>query len=554
MEKMRLCLGSFLMLAACGGAQDADFEPDTATTDDALWGSVNQIESRPFIPAVGQLLLKNINGGVVLKCTATVVRSNKLLTAAHCFCNSSITQGTIRFGDANGLTTGQPEFGFDSWTVHPQSSCSFGENSEVHDVAVITLPTPLVGVRSVPPFLGNPEINFMTFLNPPFWSVGYGNNVDAFTTSACVGCDIRRSGQLNTVRPERDPCNIPLESDCWNGVMWSAKAIEDGASVEISLGDGGGPLFFNVDSPFLTVAGVAATVTEDGDSTSRWAPGGENDDWLWSALEFPFTFTLAQARAARAVYARGTLRINDRARVVTNAAGTIGANVLAEGDVRIGVEAVVNNVNSRGAVELADRSRTGIVSARGNIFRAGTAITTGTIPGEFQKFEDFSLTSPAAAANMNLSVQNGQTVNLAAGVHGNVTVFGGGTLNLASGLHIFSRIQLESNSIMNVNTLSPTWLFLTTNGGLVFRGRVEGNASNLFVGAPSATSVTLGNGWNGTLVAPNAAVTADMVTGAVLRGQFFTRTFELHQGRFLFFVPFSRGWTPTCTSGFTQCS
>jgi hypothetical protein len=75
------------------------------------------------------------------------------------------------------------------------------------------------------------------------------------------------------------------------------------------------------------------------------------------------------------------------------------------------------------------------------------------------------------------------------------------------------------------------------------------------MGAPNTEIVHIGTNFNGTLVAPRAHVITDLTINAMVRGSFFVRRFELHQGRTLQWVPFSRAWIPTCAGGgFTGCA
>jgi hypothetical protein len=278
---------------------------------------------------------------------------------------------------------------------------------------------------------------------------------------------------------------------------------------------------------------------------TKWATTGDNAEFLWSAIGLPFTRSLPQERAGAVIVTRQSaatghpsLSINDRAHVV-------GGLIVAQSFVIIGVDAVVGDIRARGQVILRDRATTGAI-VTSNVVHPSAGVVTGTQQqGAFQKFEDFNLTNaPAAVVSSSTNVANGQVLSLAAGDHGIVTVFAGGTLSLGAGTHTFKNLQLESNSTMRA-TAGVTRVFIASGGTVIMRGAVVGNAANILIGMPSAGGITIGNAVNGTIVAPNADVVGDMVDGATLRGAYFVKSFELHQGRFLFFVPFAGGaWVP----------
>jgi hypothetical protein len=566
MARFHRLVGLLVLATGCGAPVDsAELDELEATGSEPLIGAVNQIDNHPFSAAVARINFLSPAGAAAGSCTGTLVAPNKVITAAHCFCGS-IGGGTLQFADATGNIPGTaPTFAFNQWQIPPDVQLCGGVdwvNDTARDIAVITLQAPFPTATPAQVFLGHPEIAVETGrLNQTWWSIGYGNNTPiGLVPGRCVGCNVRRSGAWNQVGPERDACTsfiIPFEFDCWNGVLWSAKSIEDGNSMEASNGDSGGPLFFNVDSALPPVVSGAFS---HGDGFSRWSTFGENADFLWGAIGLPFTLTLAEQRAGTAVYAKRSLRINDRAHVQFGVSANAGARVVAgagttNAGVRIGVEAFVGDVRARGTIFLEDRSRVGAVFSKDRIHRRnGVIASVPPLAAEFQRFEDFDIASPFVPFNTTTNVGPGASTSMAPGVHGNTTVFGNSTLTLGAGLHIFNRLQLESGSQLALGA-GPVWVFVNAGGSLIFRGQVTGNAANHLIAAPNASSIFIGNNFQGTLVAPRASVTADMVTNALLAGAFFVNDFELHQGRFLQFVPFTRNWIPTCLGGgFTGCN
>lgn len=124
-------------------------------------------------------------------------------------------------------------------------------------------------------------------------------------------------------------------------------------------------------------------------------------------------------------------------------------------------------------------------------------------------------------------------------------------MTLSPGLYVFRNIDLASGGILQVP--ADTWIFLEGMGAQVLRGDVVGPAGESFWGIPNATSVLLGGQWRGAMVAPKSHVIGDMRDTAVLSGNFFVNSFTLHQGRFLFAIPFTKPWIPTCDANRTNC-
>lgn len=95
--------------------------------------------------------------------------------------------------------------------------------------------------------------------------------------------------------------------------------------------------------------------------------------------------------------------------------------------------------------------------------------------------------------------------------------------------------------------------YLIGTGQQRIRGDIDAAANTIFWGVPNATSVLLGGEWRGALVAPKASVVGDMRDLAMLSGNFFVNRFTLHQGRWLYAVPFLGPWVPTCDANRTNC-
>lgn len=556
------------VLALSGCAMERQ-SSEIATREENLWGQVTTTSTRPFVLASAFMMMSDDSG-----CSATLVAPDRLITAAHCLCDTStgnvvfaqLPNAEFKIVDASWPSNAKV-CGDDWMTTSDEDPVAYSP----WDVAVLTIAPDqmtgqLPGITPVTPYLADTDIGFDTGrIAQSIWAVGYGNNVPAeWDPDACIGCGVRRSGPLEEVEMASDPCDVPLEVDCFRARILRARAIDGGEITEFSQGDSGGGLFLNVDrfaTGMESLVGVASHYLDDDENKQRWAPLGHSGDFLWDALGMPPTFTLAQQLVGTAIYGRGHVRVNDRARVVIPGNPNSGRRVVAGGYVRIGVDAFAGDVRARDSVEVADRGRTTSVQTSRRLYVGNGANTGPSLQGEFMKFDDFSLAVPFPNPTTPLQVvESGQIRTLTAGPQGNWAVRSGGTLRLSQpGVYIFSELSLNSNSTLQAFT-TPVWIYIMSSQ-LQLHGRVMSSASRVMVGAPNALSGGILGEFQATLVAPNALIHADMVAGAKIAGSIFVREFELHQGRFFEHIPFANAagvahpWVPTCPPGaFTPCS
>jgi hypothetical protein len=600
------------------GCQDQDTHglgPVNIETTNALVGNVNQVDPAAWVPAVARLTISYTNPAVLTSlCSGTLVTANRILTAAHCFCpkqGSPVLRATVDFAGANGIIpAGAPTWVSNSIVLAPGAlvcpadgdpshweSCNANDpmSHGASDVAVVTL-APNAATPVLPPatpvnvFLGDPLLNFGAAspggrLIPNFRVAGYGNNFaqDFFVPDTCIGCNLRRSGPMTPNNPTvpasllklalitdaqcetipftsiKDPC----PQNCWNGRQWGTASVVNGELLETAGGDSGGPLIFAADSAAPLVAGVASSWYPDpfliptqnpfAVGHTKWATTGDNADFIWGALGLPFSITLAEQQARTAVFTRQDLNIDDRARVVANPPSPIVGRLVANGLVWISTDAVVGDIHSRATIQIRDRATAANVISSKEVQRGNATNVASVSQGVFRRFEDFTLPVSFSPPNTNLNINSSMT--LAPGMYGNVTVSGTAELTLTDGLYVFRSFIGNSGSRMRA-TGTRTWIFVMSTSWLIWRNSVLAPAGGLFVGAPNAPGITVGNNFAGTLVAPDAMVDVDMVNQAVFTGSVFARSFRLHQGQFLRFAPFSGRWIPTCTTGggFQTCT
>jgi hypothetical protein len=464
------------------------------------------------------------------------------------------------------------------------------------DVAVVTI-TPNSVAPALPPvtpvtvFLGDPLLNFRSGspgakLLPNFRVAGYGNNFPEsfFVPQGCTGCNVRRSGPMTPGNPtvptslvklvlitDATCSTIPFTSfknpcpqNCWNGRQWGTASVVNGELLETAGGDSGGPLMFGADGPTPLLAGVDSSWYPDPEliptdnpfavGHTKWATTGDNADFIWGALGLPFTLTLAQLQAGTAVFTLNDLNIDDRGHIVALPPSSNVGKLVADGPIMISTDTVVGDVQSRTTIQLRDRATAGNVTSNKDVQRGNGVTVTSISQGVFQKFEDFTLSVPFSPPNTNMIIDQSQA--LAPGMYGNVTVQGSGVLTVTDGLYVFRSFIGNAGPVVMKTGTGQTWIFVMSGSWFIWRNNVVAPAGSLFIGAPNAAGVTVGNNFVGTLVAPKADTEVDMVSGAVFTGSVFTRSFRLHQGQFLKFAPFTGRWVPTCTTGggFQTCS
>jgi hypothetical protein len=359
-----------------------------------------------------------------------------------------------------------------------------------------------------------------------------------------------------------------LEADCYESPLIYAESISEGNWSEPSKGDSGGGLFFNVDlactnsnqgtSATGILAGVLSAWNEAEDTRSRWAPLGHSGKFICDRLNVPPVRTFTQQRSD-AITAFGTINLNDRSRVLAEPTGVFGATVSAGGTVNVGTDALVGAVNANGDVWLRERANVqNAVRATGNITTQNGVTTGSRTEGTCTKFDAFSIGAPAAPGTVDRTVENIRGPALAdfplapADNVRNLTVRARVRLIFQPGLYVFRDIDVEQGAVLKIP--ANTWIFVTGSGQQRILGDIDADAAKLFWGFPDASSILLGGEWRGAMVAPKASVVGDMRDLAMLSGNFFVDNFTLHQGRWLFAVPFLGSWVPTCSADRTTCS
>lgn len=168
--------------------------------------------------------------------------------------------------------------------------------------------------------------------------------------------------------------------------------------------------------------------------------------------------------------------LSSQSTVLMDRSACLSVCLLGSGSsLRIGTDGMIDgNVNSVGNVDIADRSRVqGTLSTagaltRGNgtnvgIVRTGVAVPLPTIP-----------TLAVAYGTTDVSIYNGQTVDLAPGSWGTIRVYAGGKLNLKGGTYQVRGLNFEADGIVNVDVTSADLDFRVSDW-LAFGDRTKMN-------------------------------------------------------------------------------
>jgi len=271
--------------------------------------------------------------------------------------------------------------------------------------------------------------------------------------------------------------------------------------------------------------GLSVKLTSN--APANFAPGETEVDWT-ATDAFGKTTTLAQlVEQQPSIVARQGIQVDDRAAVaVSGAVPTLVA--LGPQGVKIGVEAVVGDVFSIGAISLADRAHAlGTLVSQAAITR-GNGVVTG-VTQQFSTvvtgtFPDFS--HPAVSTgSTDVILQPDQVRSLAPGHYRSLVVNSRAKLTLSPGAYSFTSVDFEPQSTLFLS--GATELDLTQS--LIWRGGVS-----MSPGTPLPTVFYSGTNQivletNGSLhlIAPNAFVVLGAGSSLTFNGTIAANSVEL---------------------------
>ncbi len=251
--------------------------------------------------------------------------------------------------------------------------------------------------------------------------------------------------------------------------------------------------------------------------------------------------------AAGAV-AYGTLKVNDRARIVASSGA--GLPVYNVGGVsagawisEVGVSGRVGPIQSVPSVFLRNNAivqggiqTEGIITVQGGEQVSGSRVQGAHLPDarELSWLPDF-----VDGPGTNVVVQNQTSATRAPGTYGDVQVHSGSTLTLSPGVYRMRTLQLEPQSTLGLSDSSgPIIIHVST--GIIWRGNVVASsaAQNFLVVYGGSSFSALEKPFKGTLIAPQASVRLG-TGGTPHTGAFFAEQLEIDPDVQVTHVPFA---------------
>jgi serine protease len=266
---------------------------------------------------------------------------------------------------------------------------------------------------------------------------------------------------------------------------------------------------------------------------------------LTESRRVTFTLPAGVEFAQVALGANGSLKIDDRAQVLTptgfalstNAGTAVGAASTYGTDTKVG------SITSNPAVALRDRTRvTGAVVSGKTVTPGNSVVVTGTTTQNavLTPVQQLSWNVVLQLGTQDVTVAGGTSRTLTPGAYRNVvdSVNGALTLN-GAGVYSFDTLDLQPGSTLTLNAGTGAITIYVRNS-LVYRGTVTGApAENVMLVYLASTPVFLESTFNGTLIAPNASMR--LATGnSTHSGAVLARDVELDPGAKFTGRPFSK--------------
>jgi hypothetical protein len=268
------------------------------------------------------------------------------------------------------------------------------------------------------------------------------------------------------------------------------------------------------------------------------APGTYTVQWTVSDGANPPVQKNQTVTVGAGIEASQSFLMDDRTQLKTPGGGFAALLNAGTGTTRVAQDCKLGGIISKSAVTVQHRSTVnGDVVSGGKIFPDSDATITGS------KTENAVVSLPALPTlptfpNPTLggfTVNSGVTMSKAPGSYSSATVLNGGTLNLQGGDYYFQSLTINSSSTIHVT--ATTRIFV--HDSLIFNApfvSTSGVVLPIFLGF-AGTSLNMYAVFNGTLVAPNAAVIFGTGSGLTFTGSFFGRAFEVTPGSALVCSP-----------------
>jgi DNA-binding protein YbaB len=319
----------------------------------------------------------------------------------------------------------------------------------------------------------------------------------------------------------------------FTGQVGVATAVVNGRLDVVSLSLAGLP-----DHLPVLATDVAAAINRALDGAKRLV-----DDTVGGVVDTIATNTVQLTGLC--LYARDTMAIGDRVKVLGQTAGTFAPIANAgSAQTNIGADAQTGNVWSRAPVTLRDRAQvTGFVNTASTVTRQSQTVVTGPITEngfiQLPSF-GFSVTFPGTNSG-DVTVAPNTSTTLAPGAFRNLIVNGGATLFLSKGTYFFDGFDIESNATISCSSTTGQ-VVVYARGAIIFRGKIiekTGGRPKFFLGAFGTGAIPVGGPFTGTLAAPEAQITLNNVAAPGHSGAFFGKSIQVDPDGAVTWFPFS---------------
>lgn len=247
-----------------------------------------------------------------------------------------------------------------------------------------------------------------------------------------------------------------------------------------------------------------------------------------------------------ALFASGSLTVNDRAEVRSSSGGFGRIANSGTDTVTIGADAKVGAIQNRGTTVLRDRARIqGDLESQGTV----TGLNQATVEGDVvsaTSLESFpvELNVQFPDGGADASLEPDRERSLEPGRYRNVSVKSRSRLLLRSGIYYLDALGVEPDAKLVLSTRSgPVYLYIKNQ--LTFRGSVQtdrGTDDGLFIGYLGSGSAPIERAFSGTIVAPNGELILAQGGGSHA-GSFFAKRIEVRPDVIVRHVPFRAPWT-----------
>jgi hypothetical protein len=226
--------------------------------------------------------------------------------------------------------------------------------------------------------------------------------------------------------------------------------------------------------------------------------------------------------------------VDSRAQVQNGSGGPGAVNNNGTGTTVLSPDARSGNITSRAAVSIQHRSVvTGNVLSASTVTKDSDANVTGTITANgVVNLPPLPALPAFPPPNSGSFTVNSGTVSKPPGsyVSGQVS---GGTLVLAAGDYFFQSFTINTGATVRATPTTRIFVQNTLNFNASILAATGSSLQPIELGYAGTTSVSLGAPFNGTLIAPSAAVVFGTGSPLTFSGSFFARTIEVATGSIL---------------------